>query len=186
MLFNKSGHGLDRPALARLLERLRRRGDILIQDERDHPLVLSATSMEGLLDQGRERGEHYYGLTEQGGARWETEARADWSGYVSEWWRDPSEEDGASEALWTGEIACADPERLDRQISVRFPEFGQRIIPGTEKREIVAPWKATYWKTLPIGHLLTCKALHGFSGMNGKTGHTTEFDRWYCAASDPG
>ena len=178
-LLNKAGHGLGLTALSELLERLNWNGDIFIEDEHCRKRLYSANELSGLLRRGRRTGDHRWGLTEKGGARWEREADADWSRYVSEAWG-TLEETGSEEThLWEGEVACTDPERLDRWIVVRLPAFGQQILPGTEKREVVAPWKATYWKTLPVGHRLTGKVLYGCPEIRGASGYSSEFDVWY-------
>ena len=182
MLLNKPGHGLERTALSELLERLNREGDIFIEHGDCRTRLYSAAELWGLLRPTRPHDGPCYGLTEKGGARWEKAAGADWSRYVSELWGNMQETASEDALLWEGEIACADPERLDEWIAVRFPAFGQQILPGTGKREIVAPWKATYWKTLPAGHQVTCKAVHNNWRCNRSLGYTPDFDVWYRSA----
>jgi hypothetical protein len=75
-----------------------------------------------------------YGLTSQGGARWEAMAQFDWNDYIGAWFEVEHGYEGASQEMlevylcWSG---CA--------------------VPGSEEWSLVRPWKATYWKSLPEG-----------------------------------
>jgi hypothetical protein len=72
-----------------------------------------------------------YGLTSQGGARWEAMAQFDWNNYIGTWFEIEHGYEGASQEMlevylaWSG---CA--------------------VPGSEQWSVVRPWKATYWKSL--------------------------------------
>jgi hypothetical protein len=82
----------------------------------------------------------YFGMTELGGVCWENVARPDWSRFVDESYsRDPHE----------GRFAG-----VDREYVARLALGVSERIGGTESYTLLTPWKATYWKELPLGHEL--------------------------------
>ncbi len=73
-----------------------------------------------------------YGLTPQGGARWESMAQFDWSYHVK-YFADAG-------------IECTNAEMVDVYLA-----WSRRSVPGSEKRRSIRHWKPTYWKSLPVG-----------------------------------
>jgi HEAT repeat protein len=74
----------------------------------------------------------HYGLTPQGGARWEAMAQFDWNYHLGEWFDDGLE--GPSQEMievYLASTNCA--------------------LAGSEEWSTVRPWKATYWKSIPEG-----------------------------------
>jgi hypothetical protein len=74
----------------------------------------------------------HYGLTPQGGARWEAMAQFDWNYHLGEWFDDGFE--GPSQEMievYLASTNCA--------------------LAGSEEWSTVRPWKATYWKSIPEG-----------------------------------
>ncbi len=68
-----------------------------------------------------------YGLTPQGGARWERMAQFDWS-YHIKYFADAG-------------IESTNAEMVDIYLS-----WSRRSVPGSEKRRSIRHWKPTYWK----------------------------------------
>jgi len=85
------------------------------------------------------------GLTEQGAALWEAAAQPDWGLYIKNW---THEIDDSEETPWDVRMWSRTRARLEDAIRLQW--MG-RPIPGTEKWQMVSPWRATYWKTLPDG-----------------------------------
>ncbi len=73
-----------------------------------------------------------FGLTLQGGARWEKMARFDWNYHLGGWFEDGFE--GPS-----------------REMMEAYLTWTRSAVPGSEMWKVVRPWKATYWKSFPKG-----------------------------------
>ena len=73
-----------------------------------------------------------YGLTAQGGERWELMSQFDWSYHLG----------GSSDTGVEGTKA----ELIDVYLA-----WTRSSVPGSEKQTVVRPWKATYWKSFPEG-----------------------------------
>ena len=159
MHFNREGHGLSLDELADTLDRMFQRGDIIAEK-----FGMSATggceerSVSGLYCPSRHEIEEilsrtppapdvfcvYYGLTAQGGEKWETHSRPNWnlymdrSGYDDERGSDGEEVASSNRPLLEGYL-----ERVQKQGFVRTDSI---------EWEELAPWYPTYWKTLPHGY----------------------------------
>jgi len=87
-------------------------------------------------------------LTDKGASAWEECSRPDWGQFSLQRWRDLR----AEEARIT--VMCGSASFLGRIIGMSIrclglcPDFGTR---NHRYREVVN-WRATYWKTLPIGY----------------------------------
>jgi hypothetical protein len=78
----------------------------------------------------------FYGLSPAGAARWERMAEPEWERYF--------ELASAEDDTW--ELVAGSQQRLDELLnSTKPPE-------GVIERDILRPWEATYWKTLPSGY----------------------------------
>ena len=73
-----------------------------------------------------------YGLTAQGGERWERMSQFDWDYHLG----------GFSD---TG-VESTKAEMIDVYLA-----WTRSSVPGSEKQSTLRPWKATYWKSLPEG-----------------------------------
>jgi len=89
-----------------------------------------------------------YRLSQSGGDTWEQFARPDWNKYLV------SSEDDQNPHEWTLTGTNRDLVQhwrdLGSNIDVGFPF----PLAGTERWELLQPWQATYWKTLPIAYRL--------------------------------
>lgn len=81
-----------------------------------------------------------YYLTPQGGANWETIARPNWQQYLK-WSSVP----GSTEST----IIAQDREAISQLLQFNPYLEGKEHIPETVIWELLEPWEATYWKTLP-------------------------------------
>ena len=71
-----------------------------------------------------------YGLTPQGGERWERMSKFDWSYHLGGF-------------TGTG-LESTKAEMIDVYLA-----WTRSSVPGSERQNTVRPWKATYWKSLP-------------------------------------
>src|ERR1051325_9516623 len=147
--FNKRSHGLDRDELIDVLGRLFRRGDLLAKRMEKSVskgfFIPTPTEIEEALD-GRLI--CFYGLTLQGGARWEEVSQPRWERYISDWvYAEPRE----------GEIIASDRDLVEHYDSLSHHDSEISVIPGSKQWDVLRPWQATYWKELPVGHRLRYK-----------------------------
>jgi hypothetical protein len=149
-LHNKPSHGLAPDALADLLERLLWEGEIFVEDREGQRRLFSGAELGEMLRNGTRDRDAAYGLTEKGGARWEIEARADWSRYV----QDSVIQERCKPRV--REIVCVDRDRFETYVTRGLAEMGETTS-GSDTRDVLTPWAATYWKTLPVGYRLRCR-----------------------------
>jgi hypothetical protein len=91
----------------------------------------------------------YYYLTSQGGTHWEVLAHPNWNRYYAytsrEYIRNEMNE-------YECEMICSDRQLIEQFLSIDYylnvPDI---YIPSTEVWDVLEPWQATYWKTLPRG-----------------------------------
>ena len=138
--FNAPYHGLASLTLIDVLHHLFQQGDIIAtwryKDAPDFAPTKSqlerAMDAENIFDPEL----FDYGLTSQGGQRWEDTAHPDWRRYFS----------NTSRVNKSGEVIASN--RLRAQQFIRWR--GLNIL--SSRWDILRPWKATYWKKLPVGH----------------------------------
>src|SRR5439155_6563543 len=113
------------------LSRLFRGGDLIAWRIRNgsRPLVPSPDEIDAALCGALELD---YGLTPDGGARWEAMAQYDWNYHLGPWLQDGF--DGPSQDMIEVYLA-----------------WHKKAAPGSERWRAIRPWKATYWKSLPQG-----------------------------------
>ncbi len=129
------------------------RGDIRARvfadeyDEEGYPdVVLTMAGIQDHLD-GRIRA--FYYLTPQGGARWEALSHPDWNKFlIVNFLGTFPYEDG---------ILGTIRENIEKLLALDKFVLSHQHIPGTEVWEVLEPWQATYWKTLPRGYRVGCE-----------------------------
>lgn len=145
---NKTGHGMARSLLVETMRGLFQQGLIVAHRFRDdwgNCFEFSSDQIEAALDEPSDNA-IYYHLTEEGGRQWEAFARPNWSSYINVEFT-PHEDHGTE----LGQLICAEKDLL--QGYVRWLRSSQYDIDeGSKQFDTLAPWKATYWKTLPLGH----------------------------------
>jgi hypothetical protein len=135
---NKGDHKLNFDELAEMLFRLCQQGDITTSIK-EREIKFSLTGIKAGLS-----GEAniYYGLTAQGGARWEQYSNPNWDRYVDA---------GFGTDPYEGELVAATRKLVEEHLSYhKVCNYSMRT--GSEVWDILSPWQATYWKTLPRGH----------------------------------
>lgn len=109
-------------------------------------IELSPEQIENALNEKRNMKEHYYGLTERGGAHWEAFSSPDWENYIDASYGLQDEAD-----IWSGELICMTKKHLEAYFrSLRY--YNYDVDENSIRWDIMKPWKATYWKQLPSGH----------------------------------
>jgi hypothetical protein len=142
-LFNNPGHRLSRQRLVETLCEMSNRG--WIEGYRlEGRISLTVAEIErGLTERSTEEGtELGYQLTALGGAVWEAFAAPDWDRYLHVWTSAEGE---------LNEYFSASRWRVEKYLSL-VHHLGILIAPNSIVWDDVAPWGATYWKTLPHGH----------------------------------
>lgn len=85
----------------------------------------------------------FYYLTPQGGARWEALCHPDWNRFYKQHFFMNNKNES--------EIICTDRTLIEKHL--QFSSLNDLVpISGTEVWDVLEPWKATYWKTLPKGY----------------------------------
>jgi hypothetical protein len=109
-------------------------------------VVLTMAGIQDYLD-GRLRASYY--LTAQGGARWEAMAHPDWDKFfiVNFLSIFPYEEG----------IIGTERKIIEQLLAVDRLILIHEHIPGTENWNVLEPFQATYWKTLPRGYHVSCE-----------------------------
>ena len=153
-------HGLSREALGAKLTSLSDRGLIRIHSAQDES-VLAQTHAEIDLAWAKgkysEPGGFIYGLTPRGGELWERYARPDWSRY-SDSTVGYQPDVGVIEAI-SLEAAEAVYQRHERGDDEYEP------LAESKQGEVLVPWQATYWKTLPTGYRLRYEWMYRRHGV---------------------
>jgi hypothetical protein len=104
------------------------------------PTVEEIASALTMLD-----GRFGVGLTARGAALWEAVAEPNWDLYIEE------SGDGFDKEQETWETHLWSRTKRRLEDAIRFRYAGEPVS-GTQEWESVAPWRATYWKTLPEGY----------------------------------
>ncbi|MEH2127350.1 hypothetical protein [Nostoc sp.] len=129
------------------------RGDIrarVFADEHDFEgisnIILTKAGIQDHLD-GRIKASYY--LTPQGGARWEEMAHPDWNKFLIV---------NILEIFpYEHGILGTQREIIEKLLVLDKFILMREHVPGTEVWEVVEPWQATYWKTLPLGYHVCCE-----------------------------
>jgi hypothetical protein len=138
LITNKGTHGLHFEELAEMLYRLCQQGDITTWAGAREVQLSLAGIKAGLSGEAK----IFYGLTAQGGDKWEQYSNPNWDRYVDM---------GFTIDPYEGEIIATTHELVEKSLSYQ-PAFANLIQNGSEAWDVLSPWQATYWKTLPIGH----------------------------------
>ena len=146
---NKRSHGLTRDQLINVLDRLFLRGDLLAHRmEKLGPKEFFIPTRTEIEEAFRGRVRCFYGLTSQGGARWEEVSQPHWERYIHDSvYAEPRE----------GEIIGSDRDLVERYDALSWHSSDISVVPGSRHWDVLRPWQATYWKELPVGHRLRFK-----------------------------
>lgn len=147
-ILNRKPHGHPPEAIAGVLAQMIEAGEIaVLRDFRRtaQPRAVSEAQIADLLFEPREGGRpSWYRLTERGGAEWEAWAKPQWSRYSS----------GGSRNNKSAILAATASVAEELLGLEEYLEHQRTIVPGSIRRRTFRNWRATYWKTLPEGHLI--------------------------------
>lgn len=153
---NRPHHGCAIEEIAHSISILANRGEVRIRTGRADRSGSKAQSLseEHILDRikrpplGDELS--WYELTARGGAAWEGWARPDWGRYNDNCERIVENSASCFTALLAANESIAEELlELERQLNQE-----RIVIDDSIKRRVLRQWRATYWKTLPQGHLI--------------------------------
>lgn len=103
----------------------------------------------------------YYYLTPQGGAYWENLAHPNWNRYYKFSIVDIEKFTGyLDDEIYECEMICSDRQLIEQLLNINcYLSVPDVYIPGTEVVwDVLEPWQATYWKTLPRGYRVRYQA----------------------------
>lgn len=153
VLFNKASHGLSRDRLIATLTEMFELGWITahrhtVGSDDDQELDrLSAQSIESALNEAppvkrlKTSPCTFYRLTPLGASVWEEFAAPDWNRYLSL----------CLPFSGSGEYIGATEWRLRKYLDL-VHHLDIQVHPATVAWDVVQPFEATYWKTLPLGY----------------------------------
>ncbi|RCJ20518.1 hypothetical protein A6770_31375 [Nostoc minutum NIES-26] len=121
------------------------------------PVVLTPSQIEANLS--GELGALYY-LTPKGASRWESLTNPDWNRYVSIFYTFTKSEEGSVEVI------CLNQEFIEKYLNIECYVAPVVRVKGTEIWDVLEPWSATYWKTLPKGYRLRVQSVHNNWSMS--------------------
>lgn len=147
-VLNKPWHGMDEKQLVQALHTAFTEGDLVaLVIENGMQGDFFVPTMHDLRAATERIGNLYYGLTPQGGARWEQASAPRWDLFVEYYYN-----------LEVGEITATTRELAHRYLATQ-PYDGIGIVEGSEHWQVLTPWPATYWKSLPIGHMVSFRCV---------------------------
>jgi hypothetical protein len=152
--FAHRGHEMGRSELLRTLCSLFERGDLVAYHEMLGSHIPTTEQVEralappirlsngGVAWGTGENGPLSYGLSKAGAARWEQMAEPDWQRYFDDSYPEET----------SCEMVAGSQSRLD-ELLARAPEMWSiEPIDGQIELDVLTPYHATYWKTLPTGY----------------------------------
>jgi hypothetical protein len=104
--------------------------------------------------------ETYYRLTLAGGAAWEAFARPDWNYFVDGVGTTVGNENLCDPPYPCRGYAISPSRRIVEQYLSLARYIGHEVDHASIRWDIVSPWKATYWKTLPKAHRVRYKMIY--------------------------
>ena len=148
-VLNRPSHNLDHQSLCALLLQLIQEDYLMIyqyhpRQGREIPFIPSLRDLQEELDTAESDRQAYlsYGLSSLGGAQWEMLSSPRWDRFISaSYGVDPYE----------AEIIAQDRQLVQRYFELQhyISSAVGAIIPESLQWDSLAPWQATYWKTLP-------------------------------------
>lgn len=152
-----SGPELTRPEMVNVLEHLFDKGDLIAtrtDRNRDQHLGQFMPTRDD-IEAGILQKQYFdYGLTAQGGNRWEIITHVDWSMYLAEGFSGNTKNFRPGLPNKSGDFRMLESMNCDlmRQYADSYGRIGVTLIPLLELDHTFIPWQVTYWKTLPSGY----------------------------------
>lgn len=150
MVLNKPLPGLSQDELLATILELSRQGLVSYttrHDETERQFSSTDQIRDAVPEESRRgQGNTYLRLTSKGARVWEALAAPRWDDYIDEY-------SCFDESLgqYVTELICTDRELLQRYLKSSYPSLSQ-IDPSQVWWDILEPWEAKYWKSLPKAH----------------------------------
>jgi hypothetical protein len=153
-MLNRPHHHLSMADLIIVLERLFERGDLFLeyinrdgqryQTQKPSQIEIKA-ALSLTQDAWSGQAERvFYGVTDHGGALWETLSHPQWEHFYDE---------GYGIHPYEGEITASTRGLIEERLAlVPYDSFIKSIVPQSVQWSVLQPWQATYWKQLPVGY----------------------------------
>ncbi len=150
-------HNFSEDEILRTLEFLFQKGYIEVVDHDEQPQDLPAVeamlgrnlSPENMFSLGK-----YYKLSPLGAQYWEEIAKPDWSKFHTHLQGvHHNRELRASRSHIAWVIESVSPSVIEQVM--KLPPLLRPMLPGTDRWQELRPWRATYWKTFPLGYKVT-------------------------------
>ena len=190
-IFNRPTHGLDHAELLDTLDAMVRSGwisahwwDMLPDhDPETAPFAPTRKEIEAALvaprlDSLRHPSERpplmYAELTALGGSVWESFACPTWDAFM----------DVDLGMNGPGEFVAVQKWRLEKYL-LHAHYLGTLIRLDTLQWDVISPWQATYWKTLPVGHRVRFENQqdHSIPNWDLIPSACSRLQKWYCWSS---
>lgn len=153
-MLNRPHHSLSTSELLVVLERMFARGDLFLEymnrdGQRQRTQAPSRHEIKTALSMPHnkwiEQSEHvFYGVTDRGGASWETLSHPQWDHFYDE---------GYGTNPYEGEMTASTRGLIEERLAlIPYDSFLETIVPESVQWSILQPWEATYWKQLPLGY----------------------------------
>jgi hypothetical protein len=183
-MFNHPSHHMTRDELLRTLSSLFRRGELVGSQEvlgdhvptaqQIHTALVPPVRLPngGIFWGSGADAPLFYGLSQAGAARWERMAEPRWERYF--------ELACLEDDTW--ELVTGSRQRLDELLNSTEPPEGEI------EQDILRPWEATYWKTLPSGYRVRFRNQSAWNWSPGKGRSMPEYRllrRWCRSIWDP-
>ena len=143
MIMNRPWHAMGEERLLHALHTSFIEGDLIALVEKDEERdEIFVPTMEEVRAAFAHTADHYiyYGLTAQGGARWEHASAPRWDRFLD-----------TLRDLEEGEITAGTRELAERYLASQAYN-GIEIVAGSEQWQELTPWPATYWKSVRTGY----------------------------------
>jgi hypothetical protein len=115
-------------------------GSLTAWNETENEIIPQEAEIDAGLNGAKEIA---FGLTKQGGTQWESISRPDWNRFATVRLANVNRNDSK------GEIICSNRLSVENWLT---PHLFGSVVEGSETWDVLTPWQATYWKTLPEGH----------------------------------
>ena len=146
--FNRPFHGMDYPQLVQTLIQLWR-DDYLHYFDINHQDTLLTFDPDIIHATLAREIDVYYQVTPRGGAAWEAIAHPNWERFTCQSGSDHVRIEAGNRAV------------AETYLGLYPACFSVTILPETIAWRIEQPWSATYWKTLPVGYIVSFQTVAG-------------------------
>jgi DNA-binding PadR family transcriptional regulator len=178
---NRPHHGCTTEEIAHSIAAMIEQGELRIRSRRpsgsrpEWEFLSEDRILERIGEPRHNRGASWYELTERGGAMWEEWARPDWTRYNTSCIAIRDRPSVHFSAL----LAAVEATAQALFELEPYLQDGREIVASSVRRKVLRDWRATYWKSLPEGHVVAFRSTER-SGRSRRATPQWAWDRW-CA-----